>query len=78
MHKPINTLPIETFIEKARIATRSNQKFMNMDIKEVQALSDSLAMVMTRLVAIMDAEQQIRSIPSVSTSVNVDGGTFST
>jgi hypothetical protein len=78
MHKPINTLPIETFIEKSRIAARSNQKFMNMDIKEVQALSDSLAMVMTRLVAIMDAEKQIRSSPLVSTSVNVDGGNFST
>lgn len=76
MHKPINTLPIETFLEKARIATRSNQKFLNMDIKEVQALSDSLALVMTRLVAIMDAEQKLRSTAPATTSVSVDGGGF--
>jgi hypothetical protein len=76
MYKPINTLPIESFLEKARIASRSNQKFLNMGITEVQALSDSLAQVMTRLVAIADVEKQSRSTAPATTSVNVDGGGF--
>ena len=47
--KQINTLPIETFLEKARIATKSGQKTVVLDIKEATALYDSLAVVMTRL-----------------------------
>ena len=34
----LNTLPIEMFLDKARIATKSNQKNLILDIKEVQAL----------------------------------------
>ena len=47
--KQINTLPIELYLEKARIANKSGQKTLVLDIKEAVALSDSLAVVMTRL-----------------------------
>jgi hypothetical protein len=74
--KPLNTLPIENFLEKSRIAIRSNQKHLTLDLKDVQALADCLAMVMTRLVTQVDSElQNIQNQPAVI-SVNMDGGGF--
>jgi len=67
----LNTLPIEMFLDKARIATKSNQKNLILDIKEVQALADSLAVVMTRL-----AGQTVTSAPIDSLQVSMDGGKF--
>lgn len=67
----MNTIPIENFLEKARIAVKSNQKSLNLDIKEVQALYDSLAIVMTRLAGNAVPEQQEQSI-----TVKMDGGVF--
>ena len=67
----LNTLPIEMFLDKARIATKSNQKNLILDIKEVQALSDSLAVVMTRL-----AGQTNTPVPIDSVQVSMDGGKF--
>lgn len=74
MSKPLNTLPIENFLDKARIASRSNQKFLNMDIKEVQALSESLSTVMTRLASMLDSQSPSQS--TGGTSIKVDGGGF--
>lgn len=71
----INTLPIEMFIDKARIAIKSNQKNLVLDIKEVQALYDSLAIVMTRMTGMLD--QSIPSSPTQdSIQIKMDGGTF--
>ena len=67
----LNTLPIEMFLDKARIATKSNQKNLILDIKEVQALADSLAVVMTRL-----AGQTVTSAPVDLIQVSMDGGKF--
>jgi hypothetical protein len=67
----LNTLPIEMFLDKARIAIKSNQKNLILDIREVQALTDSLAIVMTRL-----AGQTIVSSPTESIQVKMDGGKF--
>ena len=74
--KPLNTLPIENFLEKSRIAIKSNQKHLTMDIKDIQALSDSLAIAMTRLAGELD--QQITTSLSQPTSVSIkmDGGGF--
>jgi len=73
--KPLNTYPIEQFLEKARIAVKSNQKNLVLDIKEVQSLSDSLAMVMTRIAGTLDADLQKTDENSVIT-VKMDGGGF--
>jgi len=74
--KPLNTLPIENFLEKSRIAIRSNQKHLMLELKDVQALADCLAVVMTRLVAQVDSElQNTQNQPSVL-SINMDGGGF--
>jgi hypothetical protein len=74
--KQLNTLPIEMFLDKARIAIKSNQKHLTLDIKEVQSLSDSLAVAMTRIAGDLDNKlTAVESAPSVF-SVNMDGGGF--
>ena len=72
--KPLNTLPIEDFLDKARIAIKSNQKSVTLTIKEVTDLQNSLAVVMTRLTGELD---QIASNAGDSKiEVRVDGGKF--
>lgn len=73
--KQINTLPIENFLEKAKIAARTNQKTVNLELKEAVALSDCLAIVMTRLAGKLD-EQLSKERPEDVITVNMDGGTL--
>jgi len=74
--KQLNTLPIETFLDKARIAVKSNQKHLTLDIKEVQSLSDSLAVAMTRIAGDLDKKlNSSETAPSII-SINMDGGGF--
>lgn len=73
--KQINTLPIENFLEKARIAAKSNQKQVVLDIKEAQSLYDSLAVVMTRLSGKLD-EQLSKPVEETVIQVSMDGGGF--
>jgi hypothetical protein len=68
----LNTVPIENFLDKARIAVKSNQRSLTLDIKEVQALADSLAVTMTRLAG---SNVQQTTEPS-SFQVKMDGGNF--
>jgi hypothetical protein len=76
--KQINTLPIETFLEKARIATKSGQKTVVLDIKEATALYDSLAVVMTRLTGTLDdyLAQTTQPKGEEVIQVSMDGGGF--
>ena len=45
----LNTFPIEDFLNKARIAIKTNQKGLTLSITEVTDLQNSLSVVMTRL-----------------------------
>lgn len=72
---PINTFPIEQFLDKARIATKSNQKVLTLDIKEVQALYDSLASTMTRLAGLSSMNTTGSNTDSLFT-IKMDGGGF--
>jgi hypothetical protein len=74
--KPLNTLPIEMFLEKATIASRSGQKTLNLDIKDAIALSDSLASVMTRLAGKLDEKLITSRSSEQSVTVEMDGGGF--
>lgn len=47
--KNLNTFPIEDFLDKARIAIKTNQKNITLTIKEVTDLQNSLSVVMTRI-----------------------------
>lgn len=73
MTAPLNTLPIEEFLNKARIAIKSNQKSITLNIKEVTDLQNSLAIVMTRLTGNLDVSA---SSSAEVITIKMDGGTF--
>jgi hypothetical protein len=74
--KQINTLPIENYLEKTRIAAKSGQKTVNLDIKEATALADSLAVVMTRLVGNYESNMSKPAETQTTIEVSMDGGGF--
>jgi hypothetical protein len=73
--KPLNTLPIELFLEKARIARKSSQKTVNLSIDEATLLEESLAVVMTRLAGDLDAIA-LSVQQSGDVTVKMDGGSL--
>lgn len=73
--KQLNTIPIENFLEKARIAQKSGAKVVNLSADEAQQLSDSLAVVMTRLSGELDKILSQASQPQ-DLQVSMDGGNF--
>lgn len=72
--KNINTLPIEDFLDKARVAIRSNQKTLTLSLKEVNDLQNSLSMVMTRLAGNLDKHLSDKSNDNITVTFN--GGKF--
>jgi hypothetical protein len=70
--RQLNTIPIENFLDKARIAIKSNQKSVTLDIKEVADLQNSLAIVMTRLSGELDQN----SNNDDPIQIKMTGGTF--
>lgn len=72
MKQALNTLPIESFLNKARVAIKSNQKDMTLTIKEVTDLQNSLSVVMTRLAGDLD---QTSNMPE-TIEVKFNGGSF--
>jgi hypothetical protein len=72
----MNTLPIEDFLNKSRIARKTNQKTLTLTAKEYVDLSDSIASVMTRLSGALDQALTTASAESV-VEIKMDGGNFS-
>ena len=72
--KQLNTLPIEDFLEKTRIAIKSNQKSLTLTIKEATDLQNSLSIVMTRMAGELD-QLAASAGPDVIT-IKMDGGKF--
>jgi hypothetical protein len=68
----VNTYPIEDFLNKARLAIKSNQKGLTLSIKEVTDLQNSLSVVMTRL-----AGENTPNGLGDNIVIKIDGGTFS-
>lgn len=73
--KPINTIPIEDFLDKTRIATKSNQKFITIDIKDAVSLSESLSILMSRFIGLQDKKIAVAKEPS-NPVIGMDGGKF--
>jgi hypothetical protein len=71
--RQLNTIPIENFLDKARIAIKSNQRSVTLDIKEVSDLQNSLAVVMTRLSGELDQNAGKNDDP---VQIKMTGGTF--
>ena len=72
--KQLNTLPIEDFLDKARLAIKSNKKDLTLSIKEVTDLQNSLSIVMTRLAGELD--EIATTVQDNEVFINMDGGTF--
>ena len=71
--KQLNTIPIEDFLDKTRIAVKTNQKSITLTLKEAVDLQNSLSVVMTRLTGEMDQLLSQASQPS-TIQVKMDGG----
>ena len=71
---PVNTIPIENFLQKAKIATKTQQRELKLDSKEYKDLSDSIAILMTRLVELQD--KRLQQPQDVSVDIKMDGGNF--
>ena len=65
----MNTLPIEEFLNKTRIAIKTNQKSVTLTIKEATDLQNSLALAMTRLSGAPTASEE-------TIVIKMDGGSF--
>jgi hypothetical protein len=72
--KQLNTLPIEDFLDKARLAIKSNKKDLTLSIKEATDLQNSLSVVMTRLAGELD--EIASTTKDTPTIISMDGGTF--
>lgn len=72
----INTLPIENLLDKIRIANKTGQKTVVLDIKEAVSVGDSLALVMTRLTGKLDEQLAARNAQQEVIQMNLDGGGF--
>jgi hypothetical protein len=75
MTQPLNTLPIELYLEKARIARKSGQKTLILSIEEASMLEDSLSVVMTRLAGELDAIAMAAQSTGDIT-IKMDGGSL--
>jgi hypothetical protein len=73
--KQLNTLPIEDFLNTARIAIKGNKQSLTMNIRDAQALSDSLAVVMTRLAGELDKTIS-QTTDTGPIQIKMDGGGF--
>ena len=73
--KQLNTLPIEDFLEKARIAIKSNQKTVSFTLKEVTDLQNSLSIIMTRVAGTLDQQLANNQTPELI-QIKMDGGKF--
>lgn len=71
----MNTLPIEDFLNKSRVARKSNQKTLTLTAKEYVDLADSIASVMTRFTSVLDQSLTAANATAV-TEIKMDGGNF--
>jgi len=71
---PINTVPIENFLQDAKIASKTQQRELKLDAKQYKDLADSIAMLLARLVELQDTRLQQPQEQNVS--VEMDGGNF--
>lgn len=69
--KPLNTYPIEDFLEKAKIAVKTNQKNLTLSQKEVSDLATSISAVLARAIGQTDNRSSNETIV-----VKMDGGRF--
>ena len=78
MSNPINTIPIQQFIQQVKAADLSQQREIKMDIKTAKALAYSLAELNAKILQDYDILlKKLESNTGASVSVSMDGGGFS-
>lgn len=75
---PLNSLPIENFIQRVKSADNSKQKEVRMTLDEAKQLRDTLAIVLARLAGnYEDLIQNSNNNTEEVISISVDGGQLS-
>ena len=75
---PLNSLPIENFIQRVKSADNSKQKEIRMTMDEAKQLRDTLAIVLARLAGnYEDLIQNSNNSTEEVISLSVDGGQLS-
>lgn len=78
MPNPINTIPIQQFIQQVKAADLTQQKEIKLDIKTAKALAYSLAEVNAKLLEDFDILfRKLEQSTGGVVEVKMDGGGFS-
>lgn len=79
MPDPINTIPIQQFIQQVKAADLTQQREIKMDIKTAKALAFCLAELNAKLLEDFDILfKKLESNTGGTVTVSMDGGGFST
>lgn len=78
MQNPINTIPIQQFLQQVKAADLSQQREIKLDIKSAKALAYCLAEVNARLLEDYDILlRKLEQNTGSTLEVKMDGGGFS-
>lgn len=78
MPNPINTIPIQQFIQQVKAADLSQQREIKLDIKTAKALAYCLGEVSAKLLEDFDTLfKRLESSSGSTVTVQMDGGGFS-
>ena len=72
--KPLNTIPLQQYIDKVKVADSTNQQEVRMTLVEAKNLSFTLAGVMSRLHGDLEKLVDKQNNTEEVVSVTVDGG----
>lgn len=73
-NEPLNTLPIQQFLQKVKAADNSRAREVKMDIQTARNLSYALGMVMSRLEGDLERYVADQSSGEEKIEISVDGG----
>ena len=78
MPNPINTIPIQQFIQQVKAADLTQQREIKIDIKTAKALAYCLGEVSAKLLEDYDSIiKRLESSTGAAVTVQMDGGGFS-
>ena len=79
MPNPINTIPIQQFIQQVKAADLSQQREIKLDIKTAKALAYCLGEISAKLLEDYDTIiKRLESNTGAAVTIQMDGGGFST
>ena len=79
MQNPINTVPIQQFMQQVKAADLTQQREIKLDIKTAKALAYCLGEVSAKLLEDYDILlKRLESSTGTAVTVQMDGGGFST